>query len=85
MPLNGQLLVGNNMPEGFAVFDLLEAHRVRVRTTNGLERSNKELKRQTRVANLFPNSTSCLRLIRALLAEQDEEWMTEKIYLSMKP
>ncbi len=63
----------------------LQAARVRMRTTNGLERLNKELKRRTRVATLFPNPDSCLRLISALLAEQDEEWMTTKIYLTMKP
>jgi transposase-like protein len=34
---------------------------------------------------LFPNTASCLRLISALLSEQDEEWMTAKIYLTMKP
>jgi transposase-like protein len=45
---------------------------------------NKELKRRTRVATLFPNTASCLRLISALLSEQDEEWMTTKIYLTMK-
>ena len=39
-----------NLPEGFAVFGLPEAHRVRMRTTKGLERLNKELKRRTRVA-----------------------------------
>jgi putative transposase len=74
-----------NVPEGFAVFGLPEGHRVRMRTTNGLERLNKELKRRTRVATLFPNPDSCLRLVSALLAEQDEEWMTAKIYLTMKP
>ena len=52
---------------------------------DGLERLNKELKRRTRVATLFPNSASCLRLVSALLAEQDEEGMTAKIYLSIKP
>ena len=57
-----------NLPEGFAVFGLPEAHRVRMRTTNGLERLNKELKRRTRVATLFPNPDSCLRLVSALLA-----------------
>ena len=73
----------DNLPEGFAVFALPEAHRVRMRTTNGLERLNKELKRRTRVATLFPNPASCLRLVSALLAEQDEEWMSAKIYLTM--
>ncbi len=74
-----------NLQEGFAVFGLPDAHRVRMRTTNGLERLNKELKRRTRVATLFPNTDSCLRLVSALLAEQDEEWLTAKIYLTMKP
>ena len=74
-----------NLPEGFAVFNLPDGHRMRMRTTNGLERLNKELKRRTRVATLFPNSDSCQRLVSALLAEQDEEWMTAKIYLNMKP
>ena len=73
-----------NLPEGFAVFGLPDAHRVRMRTTNGLERLNKELKRRTRVATLFPNPDSCLRLVSALLSEQDEEWLTAKIYLTMK-
>ncbi len=69
----------DNLAEGFAVFALPPEHRVRMRTTNGLERLNKELKRRTRVATLFPNPDSCLRLISALLSEQDEEWMTAKI------
>jgi transposase-like protein len=56
-----------------------------MRTTNGLEHVHKELKRRTRVATLFPNTNSCLRLVSALLAEQGEEWMTAKIYLTMKP
>ena len=43
-----------------------------------------KLKRRTRVATLFPNPDSCLRLVSALLSEQDEEWLTAKIYLTMK-
>jgi len=37
------------------------------------------------VASIFPNPPSCLRLVSALLAECDDEWMTGKIYLNMKP
>ncbi len=73
-----------NLPEGFAVFDLPLAQRMRLRTTNGLERINRELKRRTRVASIFPNTASCLRLVSALLAECDEEWMTGKIYLNLQ-
>ena len=74
-----------NLPEGFAVLGLPEPHRVRMRTTNGLERLNKEIKRRTRVATLFPNPESCLRLVSALLSEQDEEWLSGKVYLTMRP
>jgi putative transposase len=74
-----------SLADGFAVFGLPPEHRVRMRTTNGLERINREIKRRTRVATLFPNSASCLRLVSAILAEQDEEWMSSKIYLNMKP
>lgn len=74
-----------NISDGFAVFALQPSHRVRCRTTNGLERINREIKRRTRVASIFPNTASCLRLVSALLAEQDEEWINAKIYLNMKP
>ena len=43
-----------------------------------------EIKRRTRVAPIFPNTASCLRLIFALLAESDDEWLEGKIYLNMK-
>jgi transposase-like protein len=74
-----------NLPEGLAVFDYPQTHRVRLRTTHGLERINRELKRRTRVVSMFPNTASCLRLVSALLTEFDEEWMTGKIYLTMTP
>ena len=73
-----------NLPDGFAAFDLPHGQRVRLRTTNGLERINREIKRRTRVASIFPNTASCLRLVSALLAECDEDWMTGKIYLNLK-
>ena len=72
-----------NLPMGFAVFDLPIGHRTRLRTTNGLERINRELKRRTRVVSIFPNAASCLRLVSALLAEVDEDWMTGKMYINL--
>jgi transposase-like protein len=74
----------DNMPEGLTVFALPAAHRKRLRTTNGLERLNKEIKRRTRVATLFPNEPSLLRLASAVLSEISDEWETGKIYLNMK-
>ena len=73
-----------NLPMGLAVFDFPEGHRTKLRTTNGLERINRELKRRTRAASIFPNTASCLRLVSALLAECDEEWMSGKMYLNLK-
>ena len=74
-----------NIPQGLAVFSLPTAHQRRMRTSNAIERVNQELKRRTRVASLFPNEASLLRLITALLCEISEEWLTGKIYLNMKP
>ena len=73
-----------NIPEGLAVFNLPAAHRRRLRTTNMLERVNKEIKRRTRVATLFPNEASLLRLTSAVLVEITEEWETGKRYLNME-
>jgi len=54
-----------NIPEGLAIFGIPAEHRKRLRTTNMLERQNRELKRRTRVATLFPNEASLLRLVTA--------------------
>lgn len=59
------------------------AHQLRIRTTNGMERLNQELKRRTRVVRIFPNRASCLRLVSALCMEQSEEWVSGRIYVSM--
>jgi putative transposase len=74
-----------NIPQGLAVFTLPEAHQRRMRTSNAIERVNQELKRRTRVASLFPNEASLLRLISALLCEISEDWLTGRIYLNMNP
>ena len=71
-----------NVPEGLAVMALPEPHRRRLRTTNALERLNRELHRRTRVATLFPNENSLLRLVSAMAAEISEEWETGRIYLN---
>ena len=60
-----------------------ESHRRRIRTTNGLERLNQEIKRRTRVVRIFPNREACLRLVTALAVEQSEEWVTGRRYLDM--
>lgn len=73
-----------NVPESLTVLSLPAAHRRKLRTTNSLERINKEIKRRTRVATLFPNEPSALRLVTAVLMEISEDWETNRTYLSME-
>ena len=73
-----------NLSEGFTVFDFPLDHRRSTRTTNSLERINKEIRRRTRVVGVFPNEASCLRLISALLMEISEEWQIGKHFCSGK-
>jgi putative transposase len=70
----------DNLSEGFAAFDFPLEHRRSIRTTNSLERINKEIRRRTRVVGVFPNEASCLRLVSALLMEISEEWQIGKHY-----
>ena len=73
-----------NLAEGFTVFDFPLEHRRMIRTTNSLERINKEIRRRTRVVGVFPNEASCLRLVSALLMETSEEWQIGKHYCVSK-
>jgi transposase-like protein len=73
-----------NIPEGLTVFSFPGDHWRRIRTVNSLERVCKEIRRRTRVAGIFPNEASCLRLVSALLMEISESWETGKIYLSLE-
>lgn len=70
-----------NLPEGLTVFAFPAKHRRLIRTTNGLERLNREIRRRTRVASLFPNDASCLRLVTAVIMEISEDWQTGKRYI----
>ena len=71
------------LPQGLTVFSLPPSHRRRLRTTNLVERLNEEIRRRTRVARLFPNEASCLRLVSAVLMEIAEDWQTaDKRYVT---
>ena len=73
-----------HVEECLACLPFPESHRRRIRTTNGLERLNQEIKRRTSVVRIFPNRHSCLRLVSALAVEQSEEWLTGRRYLDME-
>jgi len=74
----------DNLSDGFSVFDFPLEHRRTIRTTNSLERINKEIRRRTRVVGVFPNEASCLRLVSAILMEISEEWQIGKHYCAGK-
>lgn len=77
--------VEENLEECLTSLALPESHRRRrIRTTNGLDRLNQEIKRRTRVVRIFPNREACLRLVTALAVEQSEEWVTRRRYLDMR-
>ena len=66
------------------VFSLPESFRVKLRTSNSLEKLNREIARRTKIASIFPNEKSCLRLIGAVLVEIHEDWITRhENYLNM--
>jgi transposase-like protein len=66
-----------------SVLVLPEKYRRRLRTTNGVERLNKEVRRRERVIRIFPNRESVIRLVGALLMEFDNKWAAGKKYLDM--
>lgn len=70
-----------NLPEGLTVFAFPASFRRLLRTTNGVERLHREVRRRARVVSIFPNPTSCLRLVSAVLAEISEEWLTGRTYM----
>jgi transposase-like protein len=74
-----------NVPESLTVLSLPLEHRTRLRTSNAAERLNQEIKRRTRVARVFPNTDSLLRLVSAVLSEISDEWESSKTYLNMNP
>jgi len=61
-----------------------KSHWKRIKTTNMMERLNKELKRRSKVVGAFPNEDSLLRLVVSIMIDINEEWITGKKYLSME-
>jgi transposase-like protein len=77
--------VEENIAQTWAFYRFPREHHKHLKSTNMLERLNQELKRRTHIVRIFPNEASCLRLVRALASEQDEEWLDGACYLNMEP
>lgn len=77
-------ILEDSFDDATAVLALPAEVRVRTRTTNAVERLNKELRRRERVIGIFPNRESVFRLFGSLLMEQADKWCTERQYLDFK-
>ncbi len=58
--------------------DLPREHRVQLHSTNPIERVNGEIKRRTEVVGIFPNDDAIIRLVGAILLEQNDEWAVQR-------
>ena len=76
---------GDSRRQTFTFYRLPHTHHKHLKSTNLLERFHQEPKRRSLVVRILPNDASCLRLIRALAAEQHEEWLDGARYLDMQP
>lgn len=75
--------VETHIGETFTFYRLPRPHHKHLKSTNVLEWLNEEIKRRTRVVGIFPNTESCLRLVRALCVETHETWLEDNRYLNM--
>jgi putative transposase len=76
--------VEENIEETLTYYRLPLPHHKHMKSTNMLERLNQEIKRRTHVVRIFPNTESCLRLVRALAVETHENWLEGTRYLNMQ-
>ena len=67
-----------------AFMDFPKAHRTQLASTNPLERLNAEIKRRTDVVGIFPNDAAIVRLVGALLLEQNDEWQLQRRYMQLE-
>jgi putative transposase len=77
--------VEENIEETLSFYQLPRQHHKNLKSTNMLERIMEEIKRRTLIVRIFPNASSCLRLVRALAAEMHENWIEAIRYLNMQP
>lgn len=71
-------------PDALAYLDFPPSHWKRLRTNNVQERTNREIKRRSRVVQAFPSTASLVRLAGAVMCEQDETWQESRYFSEAK-
>ena len=71
-------------PDVLAFMTFPSEHRTKIHSTNPLERVNKEIKRRTNVVGIFLNDEAIVRLVGAILLEQNDEWAVSRRYMALE-
>jgi putative transposase len=77
-------LLDESETDMLAFMDFPKAHRKQLASTNPLELLNAEIKRRTDVVGIFPNDAAIVRLVGALLLEQNDEWQLQRRYMRLE-
>src|SRR5262249_710125 len=77
-------LIDDSETDVLSYLDFPEPHRSKLHSTNPLERLNKEVKRRADVVGIFPNEAAIIRLIGAVLLEQNDEWQLQHRYMQVE-
>ncbi len=78
------IMMDGSGEEVLAYMAFPKEHWAQISSTNPLERVNKEIKRRADVIGIFPNTAAVIRLVGALMLEQNDEWSVSRRYMTLE-